>query len=213
MATNVECLSGAWPQETKQRSSALGRDADLVRRAQASDQAAFREIVERYKGKVFSIINRTIRDKNEAEDIAQEVFASAFFAIGSFKFESSLVSWLYRITVNECYEYLRRKRVRPLVYEHDFAEPEGVALDARSPEPEIDRTLVDRDLAMKLLSRLPEQEQHLMIMREVEGYSMQELAAMSGMNENTLKVKLFRARRKLLELAKRQRLSAETGSR
>ncbi len=207
MTANVESFSGAWPQEASRRSDALGRDADLVRRAQASDQAAFREIVERYKGKVFAIINRTVRDKNEAEDIAQEVFASAFFAIGGFKFESSLVSWLYRITVNECYEYLRRKRVRPLVYEHDFTEAEDGALDARSPDPEIDRTLADRELAMKLLARLPEEEQHLMIMREVEGYSMQELADMTGMNENTLKVKLFRARRKLLELARRQRIS------
>src|SRR5271155_2614714 len=94
-------------------------EAALVRRVQAGDQLAFREIVERYQSKVFSIIYGILRNHNDAEDIAQQVFAKVYFSIRNFDFRSSLLTWIYKITVNECYDYLRKKRVRKLVYESD----------------------------------------------------------------------------------------------
>src|SRR5437868_8071197 len=92
-------------------------EAALVRRVQARDEMAFREIVERYQAKVFSIIFGILRNHNDAEDIAQQVFAKIYFSIKNFDFRSSLLTWIYKITVNECYDYLRKKRVRKLVYE------------------------------------------------------------------------------------------------
>ena len=84
---------------------------------------AFREIVERYQSKVYSIIYGILRNRNDAEDIAQQVFAKIYFSIKNFDFRSSLLTWIYKITVNECYDYLRKKRVRKLVYESDFHQP------------------------------------------------------------------------------------------
>src|SRR3954465_1883840 len=92
-------------------------EAILGRPVQAKDEIAFREIVERYQTKVFSIIYGILRNHNDAEDIAQQVFSKIYFSIGSFDFRSSLLTWIYKITVNECYDYLRKKRVRKLVYE------------------------------------------------------------------------------------------------
>lgn len=182
-------------------------EAELVRRVQAGDEAAFREIVERYQSKVFSIIYGILRNHNDAEDIAQQVFAKVYFSIGNFDFRSSLLTWIYKITVNECYDYLRKKKVRKLVYESDFSEEESQRMEtsepARDQRPPIDAMLAQRDLAVKLLARLPQEERNLLLLKEVEGHSVEELAEMTGINENTIKVKLFRARQKLLKAAQR----------
>src|SRR5512145_338707 len=85
-------------------------EAELVRRVQARDELAFREVVDRYQSKVFSIIVGILRNRNDAEDIAQQVFAKIYFSIRSFDFRSSLLTWIYKITVNECYDYLRKKK-------------------------------------------------------------------------------------------------------
>src|SRR5271156_5125665 len=77
-------------------------EAALVRRVQARDDIAFREIIERYQAKVFSIIYGILRNHNDAEDIAQQVFSKVYFSIRNFDFRSSLLTWIYKITVNEC---------------------------------------------------------------------------------------------------------------
>src|SRR5947207_14652828 len=133
-------------------------EAVLVRRAQARDEIAFREIVQRYQTKVFSIIYGILRNHNDAEDIAQQVFAKIYFSIGNFDFRSSLLTWIYKITVNECYDYLRKKRVRKLVYESDFSEEDSLQMEntqsAKDHKAPVDETLTQRDLLMKLLSKI-----------------------------------------------------------
>jgi len=179
----------------------------LVRRAQAGEEAAFREIVEKYQSKVFSIIHGIVRQRNDVEDIAQQVFAKVYLSIRNFDFRSSLITWIYKITVNECFDYLRKKKVRKLVYESDLSEDEVRRVENSDPaverQPAADLNLARRDYVVKLLSRVSEEERMLLMMKEVEGYSVEELAAMSGMNENTIKVKLFRARQKLVKAAQR----------
>jgi len=214
-------LSGALPLPASGEASAAKRRVDyksseeaaLVQRVQVADEMAFREIVERYQSKVFSIIYGILRNHNDAEDIAQQVFTKVYFSIRSFDFRSSLLTWIYKITVNECYDYLRKKKVRRLVYESDFSKEDALRVEnsepARDQSPAVDVTLAQRDLAMKLLARLPEQERTLLLMKEVEGHSVEELAELTGINENTIKVKLFRARQKLLKVA--QRLSRTRG--
>ena len=182
-------------------------EAALIRRVQARDEMAFREIVERYQSKVFSIIYGILRNRNDAEDIAQQVFAKVYFSLKNFDFRSSLLTWIYKITVNECYDYLRKKRVRKLVYESDFSQEDAQRMEAS--EPAVDRAvaadtrLAQRDLILKLLSKVSEEERNLILMKEVEGHSVEELAGMTGLNENTIKVKLFRTRQKLLKAAGR----------
>src|SRR5579872_4679471 len=133
-------------------------EAALVRRVQAKDEMAFREIVERYQAKVFSIIYGILRNHNDAEDIAQQVFAKIYFSIKNFDFRSSLLTWIYKITVNECYDYLRKKRVRKLVYESDFSEEDSLRMEnsdtASDQGPAVDTRLAQRDLVIKLLAKL-----------------------------------------------------------
>jgi RNA polymerase sigma-70 factor (ECF subfamily) len=182
-------------------------EAALVRRVQARDDMAFREIVERYQAKVFSIIYGILRNHNDAEDIAQQVFSKVYFSIRNFDFRSSLLTWIYKITVNECYDYLRKKRVRKLVYESDFSEEDASRIEASDPaiDPStpMDRKLAQKDLVNKLLEKVSAEDRTLILLKEVEGHSVEELASMTGLNENTIKVKLFRTRQKLLKAAQR----------
>src|SRR5271168_330794 len=155
-------------------------EAVLVRRVQARDEMAFREIVERYQAKVFSIIYGILRNHNDAEDIAQQVFAKIYFSIQSFDFRSSLLTWIYKITVNECYDYLRKKRVRKLVYESDFSEEDAQRMQnteaATDQTPSVDTQPVRKDLIVKLLSRLSAEDRSLLELKEEEGHSVEELA-------------------------------------
>ena len=188
-------------------------EADLIRRIQARDEIAFREIVDRYQSKVFSIIYGILRNRNDAEDIAQQVFTKIYFSIHNFDFRSSFLTWIYKITVNECYDYLRKKKVRKLVYESDFGEEETVNMERSQPDRAlpVETTLAQRDLILKLLEKVSPEDRNLMLLKEVEGHSVEELAAMTGMNENTIKVKLFRARQKLLKAAQRLTRGAGAG--
>ena len=182
-------------------------EGSLVRRAQGGDEGAFREIVERYQSKVFSIIHGIVRQRNDVEDIAQQVFAKVYLSLKSFDFRSSLITWIYKITVNECFDYLRKRKVRKLVYESDLSEDEVRRVENTEPhigrETPADTSLAQRDYVLKLLTRVSEEERMLLMMKEVEGYSVEELAERTGMNENTIKVKLFRARQKLVKAAQR----------
>jgi RNA polymerase sigma-70 factor, ECF subfamily len=182
-------------------------EAILVKRVQARDEMAFREIVERYQAKVYSIIFGILRNRNDAEDIAQQVFAKVYFSINNFDSRSSLLTWIYKITVNECYDYLRKKRVRKLVYESDFSEEDSRKMEnsesVSDHQPAVDQSLARRDLAVKLLEKLSEEDRELILLKEVEGHSVEELAERTGLNENTIKVKLFRARQKLLKASQK----------
>jgi RNA polymerase sigma-70 factor (ECF subfamily) len=190
----------------------------LVRRAQRGEEEAFRTIVERYQGKVFSIIHGILRNRNDAEDIAQQVFTKIYFSLGKFDFRSALVTWIYKITVNECYDYLRKQKVRKLTFESDLSEDDLRRIDntedvRRNPAADVDRQTELREIVIRLLDRLSADERQLLILKEVEGYPVEELAHMLSMNENTVKVKLFRARQKLVKVAKKTGLmERRTGS-
>jgi RNA polymerase sigma-70 factor (ECF subfamily) len=155
---------------------------------------------------VFSIIHGIVRQRNDVEDIAQQVFTKVYFSIGNFDFRSSLITWIYKITVNECFDYLRKKKVRKLVYESDLSEDEARRVENTEPsvrQVPADVNLARRDYIFKLLTKVSDEERNLLMLKEVEGHSVEELAEMTGMNENTIKVKLFRARQKLVKAAQR----------
>jgi len=189
-------------------------EAKLVERVRAHDELAFRELVERYQNKVFSIIYGILRNQNDAEDISQQVFAKIYVSIQNFDSRSTLLTWIYKITVNECYDYLRKKRVRKLVYESDITEEDTRLMENSGASADrsvsVDTRLSQRELVSKLLMKISEEDRNLILLKEVEGHSVEELAQMTGMNENTIKVKLFRARQKLLKAA--QRLMRKPGT-
>ena len=194
--------------DRKPRAKVAFRDtpeAEVVRRAQGGDEAAFRQIVERHRSKVFSIIYGIVRNRNDAEDIAQQVFAKIYFSLKGFDFRSSLITWVYKIAVNECYDYLRKQKVRKLVYESDLGEDDARTIEnspmAVEKTPSASANVERRDYLMKLLEKVSEEERVLLIQKEVEGLTVEELSRMTGLNGNTIKVKLFRARQKLVKAA------------
>jgi RNA polymerase sigma-70 factor (ECF subfamily) len=132
-------------------------EAELVQRLKAGDKTTFREIVERFGPKIYRVAYAILRNRENADDIAQEVFAKVYFSIKTFEGRSSLYTWISRIAVNECYGYLRKKRGRP-ASESDLAD--GV-LSMRMQmmpdrQPTADRALMQRDFVNKLLARIPE---------------------------------------------------------
>lgn len=187
-------------------------EADVVRRAQGGDETAFREIVQLHQNKVFAIIFRILRRRNDAEDIAQQVFTKIYFSLEKFDFRSSLSTWIYKIAVNECYDYLRKKKVRKLVYESDMGEDDNRSLEnselATNPGLGFGEQAEKRDYLLKLLEKVSDEERMLLFEKEVEGHSVQELSEMTGLNENTIKVKLFRARQKLVKAAAKMSTAA-----
>ena len=87
-------------------------ELDLVARLQAGDERAFREMIERYATKICRVANGILRNRDDADDIAQEVFIKVYFAIKGFGGRSSLYAWIYRIAIHECYALLRKKRLK-----------------------------------------------------------------------------------------------------
>ena len=192
----------AWPREVP----SYEHEADLVAQLQTGNERAFRTIVDRYAPKIYRACYGILRSREDADEIAQEVFAKVYFSIRGFGGRSSLYAWIYRIAVNECYGFLRKKRIR-LVYSSDSPDdtlaPRLEALADGGPTP--DRTALQRDLINKLMARLPEEDRWLLISKEVEGFSIAELSEMTGLNANTIKVRLFRVRQSLVEAAARLR--------
>jgi RNA polymerase sigma-70 factor (ECF subfamily) len=190
-----------WPNEApSKRHDAY--EVALVARLQAGEEKAFREIVERYASKICRVSYGILRNRDDADDIAQQVFAKVYFAIQGFGGRSSLYAWIYRIAVNQCYGLLRKKRLK-LACSTDFPEdtltPRMEAIVDERATP--DRTAMQRDFVNKLLARIPEDDRWLLISREVEGLSLAELSEMTGLNENTIKVRLFRVRQRLVAAA------------
>jgi RNA polymerase sigma-70 factor (ECF subfamily) len=192
---------------------AAATDELLVERLRAGDAAAFKELVDRYQSRVLSLIWGILRDPNHVEDIAQQVFVKIFFSINQFDCRSSLYTWIHKIAVNECFDFLRKKRTRKVVYECETmsSEDESSALDrAVDCAPALEDTLVQREFVLRLLNELSPEDRSLLLLKEVEGYSVEELSAMTGMNENTVKVRLFRARKKAADAAQRLTRPATT---
>ena len=181
-------------------------ERDLVQQLQAGDEMAFRELIDQYQSKVCRLAYGILRNRDDADEIAQQVLVKIYFSVKGFDARSSLYTWIHRIAVNECYQFLRKNRLK-LSYESDSAENTiSVRVQmARDPRPTCDRVVVQRDLLNRLLERLPEEERHLLLLKELEGYSVAQLSEETGLNENTIKVRLFRTRQRLAKAAVRFR--------
>jgi RNA polymerase sigma-70 factor, ECF subfamily len=183
-------------------------DRDLVQRAQNGDEPAFEELVRRHQQRVFALVGGILRRREDVEDVAQQIFLKAFVSLKRFDQRSAFSTWLYKISVNECWDYLRKKKVRPLVYESDMSEEQVSRLDAvvsqdRPPASHVDRAEA-KDLLERVLEKLPEQDRQLLLLKEVEGFSVQELAEILNLNVNTVKVRLFRARLRIMDFYRKR---------
>lgn len=189
-------------------SSGAAEDRELVRRAQQEDQEAFEELVRRHQHRVFAVAGGILRRREDVEDIAQQVFLKAYFSLKRFDQRAAFSTWLYKITVNECWDLLRKKKVRPLVYEADLSEEQArqviSAGEKQSSAPDISDRLEARQRVDRLLDGLDERDRLMLILKEVEGFAVEEIADVLELNANTVKVRLFRARRRIVSRAKKR---------
>lgn len=177
-------------------------DRELVRRAQAEDKEAFEELIRRHQNRVFAVASRILRKREDVEDIAQQVFVKAYFSLKRFDQRAAFSTWLYKITVNECWDLLRKKKVRPLVYESDLSEEQARQIitseEKVNPGPDISERLEARQRLERLLEGLDDRDRLMLILKEVEGFSIEEIAEVLNLNANTVKVRLFRTRRRIV---------------
>ena len=187
------------------RPSEVPDDRELVRLAQAEDKEAFEELVRRHQHRVFAVAGGILRRREDVEDIAQQVFVKAYFSLKRFDQRAALSTWLYKITVNECWDLLRKKKVRPLIYESDLSEEQARQLDGSEKHenlgPDTSETLEMRQHVDRLLAGIDERDRMMLILKEVEGFAVEEIAQMMDLNANTVKVRLFRARRRIVSQA------------
>jgi RNA polymerase sigma-70 factor, ECF subfamily len=192
-------------------------DRELVRLAQNGTESAFEELIRRHQQRVSALVNSILHRRGDVEDVVQQVFLKVFVSIKRFDQRSAFSTWLYKITVNECWDYLRKKKVRPLTYESEMSEEQASHLDAymavdRPPDSPSERAEV-KELLDWMLAQLPEQDRELLVLKEMEGFSVHELAEILNLNVNTVKVRLFRARGRLMELyRKRKKSTADSGT-
>jgi RNA polymerase sigma-70 factor, ECF subfamily len=182
-------------------------DRELVRRAQAEDQEAFEELIRRHQHRVFAVAGGILHRREDVEDISQQVFVKAYFSLKRFDQRAAFSTWLYKITVNECWDLLRKKKVRPLVYEADLSEEQArqvVRAEQKDAGPDVSERLEARQRVERLLEGLDERDRLMLILKEVEGFAVEEVADVLDLNANTVKVRLFRARRRIVSRARKQ---------
>ena len=181
--------------------------AGLIRAFQAGDRAAFNTLVVMYKNVVFHMCFRMLGDYQEADDTAQEVFVRVFTSIKKFRFESAFSTWLYRITVNMCKNRLSSSEYRhkdKMVRIHNPSEKGNAFIDiedkSQSPHGALEKK--ERSLIIhKAIQKLPEEQKIVVVLRDIQGLSYEEIASITGLKSGTVKSRLARAR-----LALRQQL-------
>jgi RNA polymerase sigma-70 factor (ECF subfamily) len=173
-------------------------DLELVRRAQRGERGAFDLLVLRYQHKVVKLVARLLRDRTEAEDVAQEAFVKAYRALGSFRGDSAFYTWLYRIAVNTARNALASRQRRPLQYEAGLSESEQSAVESRmrhTDTPEANALSEEiHETVNRVIGELPEDLRTAIILREVEGLSYEEIAAAMDCPVGTVRSRIFRAR-------------------
>jgi RNA polymerase sigma-70 factor (ECF subfamily) len=159
-----------WPNEAPSQKRDPD-EVDLVTRLQAHDATAFREFVERYASRIYRVCYGILGNRDDANDIAQEVFAKVHRSLDRFAARSSLYAWIYRITVNECYKFLRKKRLNTTYScdSFDDAQKHSV-MEIADWRPTPDRTAIQRDFINNLLADVAEDDRWLLIAKEVEGF-------------------------------------------
>jgi RNA polymerase sigma-70 factor (ECF subfamily) len=186
-------------------------DFELIERARKGGDAAFNKIVLTYRKRILGTIARIIGRPEDVEDVGQEVFVRLYYSLDQLRAPEVFEPWLYRLTVNACYDYLRRQRRRQESRMADLSEQQVVMADAEASgeaSTEEMRKASVRELVNSLLSEVSEEDRVLLTLKEVEGLSIRELEEIYGVNENALKVRLYRARQRVLK-AYHAKLGAE----
>lgn len=180
-------------------------ERQLLRRLRERDERAFRELIELHRDTVFNLTFRMLGNRAEAEDVAQEVFITVFKTIDSFREESKFSTWLYRVTVNHC-----KNRIKYLARRHDRDQDEldeiktagptdsqtrtpGTPAVIRRPDRALEGAQLEQ-LMQDAIDTLDEDQRALVVLRDVEDLSIEEICEITGLPDGTVKSRLHRAR-------------------
>lgn len=173
----------------------------LIRRLRDRDERAFRELLELHRDRVFNITYRMLGNRSEAEDVSQEVFITVFKTIDSFREESKFSTWLYRVAVNHT-----KNRIKYLARRHDrdrdeldetSSQANGAVTGAPARAPQPDKALASAQmeaLLQEAIDSLDEDQRAVVILRDVEDLSIEEICEITGLPDGTVKSRLHRAR-------------------
>ena len=168
----------------------LDDDFSIIKKFIDGDQSAFKILVKRHKEKVRNIVYLTMSSSDLVDDIAQEVFITLYRKLKNFRFESQFTTWLYRITVNKCKDHLRKKNVRKIF----------MPLQEGGEVSHLVTSVEDNDLSkvvMDAVSKLPVKLRIPLLLKDIEGFSYQEIAESLECEMGTVKSRIFRARDRL----------------
>ena len=191
--------------QKEQRQKEAEEDRGLIAKAQAGDTAAFRKLVERHQRRAYGIALSLVKDENDARELVQDAFLRVYKSLGSFQGTSSFFTWLYRIITNLSIDLLRRPghRVTELDEGRLELEEDQEALfpflsrvEGADPVEVVKRKEIGERL-QKALDALPTYHRGVIVMREIEGLSYEEMAQAMGVSKGTIMSRLFHARQKL----------------
>ena len=177
-------------------------EASLIKRAQSGDASAFNEIVRAYRKRILGTIFRLISLPEDVEDVDQDVFVRLYFSLDQLRAPEVFEPWLYRLTVNAAYDYLRKRRRSADVRMADLSEEQLSLADAaagakESAKQEDQKQL--RETLDVLMDQVSEDDRILLGLKELQGLSLRALSEVYSVSENVLKVRLFRARKRVLK--------------
>ena len=181
-------------------------EKELLIKAKEGDARAFEEIVKLYQQKVCSTIFFMIKNENIVEDLAQEVFIKVYRNIGKFNEESSLYTWIYRITMNTCLDQIKKEK--KITYVSTFIETEEGEIEAQFEDEsqrldEILEEKIRKETLLKAIKSLPAEQRALIVLRDIRQFKYMEIAEMLKLNLGTVKSKISRARQSLKEILER----------
>jgi RNA polymerase sigma-70 factor (ECF subfamily) len=168
-------------------------DEELVSRSMGGDLDSFNQLVLRWERPIYALAYRVIGREEDARDVCQETFLRAFRALGGFKGQAKFSSWLYRITLNLCRDWIRRERRQPLAQTPegvDLVELAGEAEDTESIEELVARKEIGAAVA-KAMALLPEEQRTAIVLKEYHGLTFQEIADMLDCPLSTVKTRLY----------------------
>jgi RNA polymerase sigma-70 factor, ECF subfamily len=177
-------------------------EPELILRAKKGDDQAYNQLVQAYRRRILGTISRLIGRPEDVEDVGQEVFVRLYYSLDQLREPEIFEPWLYRLTVNAAYDYLRKQRRRPEARMSDLSEQQVVMADADASslaDREDSRKRKVREFVHSLLGAVSEEDRILLTLKEVEGLSLKQLESVYNVNENALKVRLFRARQRVLK--------------
>lgn len=179
-------------------------ELEWIRQAQRGDREAFGRVVERHQRRIFSLVFHLLHRREVVEDMAQEIFLKAYLAIGKFNFESSFATWVGRIAVNHCYDYLRRERSSKIKYFSEMSEEASQRIEESAQSesgagPDVEKQTWMKETVGALLERAAPDDRTILVLKEMEEFTVEEIAQIMKLTEAAVKVRLHRARKRMLE--------------